>query len=402
MPAHASLFTGAPPRVHRADQENLVVSSALPLLTQELRALGFHTAGFSANIWVGKHTGLERGFEHFRDLSTRIYKPHVRALATDRAGRHAAPEDHHVVAPVLEWLAKTPSDSRPFFLFVNLIEPHMPYLPDTQTAAPFVPGAAARWRAIHECSRGHARLARGNPARARDHRGTRHPQGLALDLPAGRPARGQHAGLRPRAAGRRGSALQADPLLDRERRALRPARGSWRAPSARARGGRNRWLGRAGSRARAPAGRDPRTARGEGRGATGPGRAGRAARTGIRGRVRGLRASRASGSAATEEAEVKRGTRPRCFSRRAGRRATWFELARAPRTLGTRALLWWLAGDHLAADRALRRHRSERSRATSSDTSSAPIRSRRRRSPPDRCQWPGGRPGARARRAPRR
>jgi len=148
LPAHASLFTGVPPRVHRGDQENQVVSSALPLLTEDLRALGYRTAAFSANTWVGPRTGLDRGFETFRDLSSRIYRPHVRALAGDRAGRHAPPEKHHVVAPVLAWLASVRADPRPFFLFVNLVEPHMPYLPDAQAAAPFLAGADERWKAI--------------------------------------------------------------------------------------------------------------------------------------------------------------------------------------------------------------------------------------------------------------
>lgn len=148
LPAHASLFTGVPPRVHRGDQTSQVVSSALPLLSEELRALGYRTGAFSANTWMGPKTGLERGFETFRDLSSRIYRPHVRRLASDPGGKHAPPGEHHVVAPVLEWLAGTRADPRPFFLFVNLIEPHMPYLPDARAAAPFLGGSEARWDAI--------------------------------------------------------------------------------------------------------------------------------------------------------------------------------------------------------------------------------------------------------------
>jgi arylsulfatase A-like enzyme len=148
LPAHASLFTGAPPRVHRGDQTNQVVSAALPLLTEELRALGFRTGCFSANTWMGPKTGLERGFETFQDLSSRIYRPHVRRLASDPRGQRAPPGEHHVVAPVVRWLEESRADPRPFFLFVNLIEPHMPYLPDAQALAPFAGGAEARWRAI--------------------------------------------------------------------------------------------------------------------------------------------------------------------------------------------------------------------------------------------------------------
>ncbi len=148
LPSHASIFTGAPPRVHRGDQTNQVVSAALPLLTEELHALGYRTGCFSANTWMGPKTGLDRGFETFRDLSSGIYRPHVQRLAADPEGKSGPSESHHVVGPVLEWLGQTRADPRPFFLFVNLIEPHMPYLPDAAAVAPFLGGKEGRWEAI--------------------------------------------------------------------------------------------------------------------------------------------------------------------------------------------------------------------------------------------------------------
>lgn len=149
LPSHASIFTGQPPRVHRADEVHTVVSSAVPLLAEELGALGYRTAAFSANAWVGKKSGLDKGFETFRNLSARIYTPHVQALANDPEGRHAAPEQHHVVVPVAEWLQSVPTDPRPFFLFVNLVEPHMPYLPDMRSLDSIL-DVEERWKAIQD------------------------------------------------------------------------------------------------------------------------------------------------------------------------------------------------------------------------------------------------------------
>ena len=148
LPAHASIFTGLPPRVHRADQTHTVVSASLPLLAEDLRARGFRTGAFSANLWIGAKTGLDRGFERFEDLSKRKHRPHIEALATDPVGQHRPPEQHHVVAPILAWLEETRADPRPFFLFVNLLEPHMPYLPDASALAPFASDPEARWKAI--------------------------------------------------------------------------------------------------------------------------------------------------------------------------------------------------------------------------------------------------------------
>ena len=148
LPAHASLFTGTPPRVHGADQASLSVSEELPLLVEDLRAAGYRTAGFSGNKWIGPATGLSRGFEHFEELATDIYVPHIERLSTDRAGQPAPSELHYVVSRVRGWLEANVADERPLFLFVNLVEPHLPYLPDVESLRPFDPDPDARWEAI--------------------------------------------------------------------------------------------------------------------------------------------------------------------------------------------------------------------------------------------------------------
>ncbi len=148
LPAHASLFTGAPPKIHRATQGRPHVEAALPLLAEQLAEAGYQTAGFSANMWVSELAGLDRGFTHFENLNKGIYSHHVKKLASDPQGLSKPTASHYVVSRVLAWLEEERDASHPFFLFVNVVEPHLPYLPDWASARNFLPSRSVRFGAI--------------------------------------------------------------------------------------------------------------------------------------------------------------------------------------------------------------------------------------------------------------
>lgn len=114
LPAHASLFTGLYPSTHGATQEHLRLDAGFPTLAEVLRDDGYTTAAFSGNPWVASATGLARGFESMEEMWRR---PETRE---DGARPHATNR------LIFEWLERRSKD-RPFFLFVNYIEPHFPY-----------------------------------------------------------------------------------------------------------------------------------------------------------------------------------------------------------------------------------------------------------------------------------
>jgi len=114
LPAHASLFTGLFPVTHRATQEHLVLDKRFTTLAELLHARGFATAGFSGNPWVSKRTNLARGFEVMREM---YGPPGAKEIET---------HPHATNAAIFEWLRQR-DPQRPFFLFVNYIEPHFPY-----------------------------------------------------------------------------------------------------------------------------------------------------------------------------------------------------------------------------------------------------------------------------------
>ena len=148
LPAHATLFTGEPPRVHRADQSKQGVAPGLPLLAEQLAAAGYRTAGFSGNAWISARSALDRGFEHFERIAGNAYTDRIRSQARDRTGRSEPAQEHYVLARVFEWLESTRADERPLFLFVNLVDAHMPYLPDERSIAPFLSEGDSRWEGI--------------------------------------------------------------------------------------------------------------------------------------------------------------------------------------------------------------------------------------------------------------
>ncbi|HTF33985.1 MAG TPA: sulfatase [Myxococcota bacterium] len=153
LPSHASILTGQFPSVHRATIEHLYLENSIPTLAERLRDRGYDTVGISANAFVGPSFGLQRGFEDLADVddfATSSQDPLRRHLIfgallgllrdpeplPDKGGGLEIRLAHH-------WLdrhARTATRERPFFLFVNFMEAHLPYGPDAGPRARLAPG----------------------------------------------------------------------------------------------------------------------------------------------------------------------------------------------------------------------------------------------------------------------
>jgi arylsulfatase A-like enzyme len=112
-PSHASLFTGLYPCAHGVTQESSGDIPGLPTrfltLAEALWESGFRTTGINGNGILAASTGFSQGFEEY----------HETWKLEDQLGRHPA-------EILLESTLDSDSD-RPFFAFINLIEPHRPY-----------------------------------------------------------------------------------------------------------------------------------------------------------------------------------------------------------------------------------------------------------------------------------
>ncbi len=121
-PAHASLFTGLLPRDHGLVQGmGDRVRGGIPLLPDTLRAAGYETVCVTANPVLSGVIGLTGGFEFEYPCFHNVL------------GKGSAEEVRDQVRRWRDRRRVTRRDVRPVFLFVNLMESHLPYAFDAES-----------------------------------------------------------------------------------------------------------------------------------------------------------------------------------------------------------------------------------------------------------------------------
>jgi len=136
-PTSATLHTGLLPSRHGANETAAQVRVEFETLAERLKSAGYRTAGFGYNPNVfGSATGFEQGFDVFEEvLSDRpVPEPTNAAGIGDEFAEGARAEQ--VVGRALEWLDGVDRDE-PFFLYVHLIDVHMPLRPPEPFASRF-------------------------------------------------------------------------------------------------------------------------------------------------------------------------------------------------------------------------------------------------------------------------
>jgi arylsulfatase A-like enzyme len=124
-PAHATLFTGAGPQRHGLTAGvRPSLRTNIATLAERFTGAGYDTACFTNNEFVSPEFGLSRGFTKFEPLYRDEKRPYPSSRATHA---HAA-----------DWAEAAHGAGKPFFLFINDIEPHQPYTPPADDAAKFV------------------------------------------------------------------------------------------------------------------------------------------------------------------------------------------------------------------------------------------------------------------------
>ncbi|GIW86825.1 MAG: hypothetical protein KatS3mg108_1149 [Isosphaeraceae bacterium] len=159
LPAHATLFTGRWP--HEVEvSEKAPYDGRYPTLAEQLRSRGYATAGFVSNMYyLNRWYGLHRGFVHFEDYPEHHGVSVREVLRNAELGRrvlgwlglrsHTRAGDFGVRKQaedinrhLLTWLDQTGlgRDDRPFFVFLNYLDAHDPYIVPPGKITPF--GAA--------------------------------------------------------------------------------------------------------------------------------------------------------------------------------------------------------------------------------------------------------------------
>ncbi len=142
LPSHGSIFTARFPSRHGAHAEGDAIASELTTLG-DLLGRTHAAAGFSENPHIVEARGFARGFDHFEETWR---EPHA---------RDASPPTEERVA---QWLAARDREE-PWFLFINLMTPHLPYAPPDRYVERFAPTLSPEivenFRSVEE---GHARM----------------------------------------------------------------------------------------------------------------------------------------------------------------------------------------------------------------------------------------------------
>ncbi len=121
VPSHATLFTGRLPAEHGCTWARTQLANGVPTLAERMAQAGYATAAFYSNPWLSdRATGLLRGFA-VRSESKIGGLDDLTSPEGDQGGRRT-------LRNLAAWLGAN-RGGRPFFVFVNLLEAHLPYNP---------------------------------------------------------------------------------------------------------------------------------------------------------------------------------------------------------------------------------------------------------------------------------
>jgi arylsulfatase A-like enzyme len=120
VPSVASLLTGQLPARHGVVRQSEVLPDELTTLAETLSAAGWHSAGFSGNVFVGSRTGFDQGFEHFSGPGRRVL---------------AYPDVSVMLEQVEGWLRELSGSRTPVFLYFQPMNCHGPYRVPAERAA---------------------------------------------------------------------------------------------------------------------------------------------------------------------------------------------------------------------------------------------------------------------------
>ena len=114
-----SLMTSLYSYTHGLQQDNDTIPPGSTTLAEQLRAAGYVTASVVTNPFVGRVSGLDRGFDYLMEY------PVVHRQRTDEADRGTDSAALNKV--IMPWLEQHRDE--PFFLYAHTTDPHAPFRP---------------------------------------------------------------------------------------------------------------------------------------------------------------------------------------------------------------------------------------------------------------------------------
>lgn len=126
-PAYSSIFSGLYPYHHGVRDLFQQLNPAVTTIPETLQKDGYDTAGFvSSFVMVGRLNGFQHGFGTYDD-----YVDEVRPNSINYERRA-----ERTIGRAVNWLKQRKS-TKPFYLFIHLVDPHGPYLPPAPFSSAF-------------------------------------------------------------------------------------------------------------------------------------------------------------------------------------------------------------------------------------------------------------------------
>lgn len=133
LPSHVSMFSGLHPSEHGVLTSGQRTGEDVPLIADMLRANGYNTAGFTNNPWASAVYSLDRGFSHFVEVYKEEKRTNENLLSE---GEKKLKRLFSIVdggaertnKQVEKWLDSAKHNKAPFFVFINYMDAHVPYL----------------------------------------------------------------------------------------------------------------------------------------------------------------------------------------------------------------------------------------------------------------------------------
>ena len=150
LPAHMTLMTGMPERMHGVETDELRLDPLRSTVAEVFQAAGWRTGGLFSGPYLDPRYGFERGFESYdsampspESFSARIREHNLMRVESglEPLGpeliRQIRDRQSHieVTSPRVNELAEgflDADDERPFFLFLHYFDAHYDHLPGTQ------------------------------------------------------------------------------------------------------------------------------------------------------------------------------------------------------------------------------------------------------------------------------
>ncbi|MCA9601816.1 MAG: sulfatase, partial [Myxococcales bacterium] len=110
-PSCASVLTSLYPVTHGAKTDAAKLPASVEMVSEHLKAAGFHTGSFIANGYVSDKFGFDQGWDHY----------------TNFIRENKSTEAENVFKEAADWIEKNKAGR--FFTYIQTIDPHVPYDP---------------------------------------------------------------------------------------------------------------------------------------------------------------------------------------------------------------------------------------------------------------------------------